>query len=219
MSAPLSEAWIQFALVEQDDLVTQGIVTAIIGLTGAVVGAGATSLTTWLGLRHQRRSAREARLYEVGHVATDTALAKLIELQDLTAAAASSSSASRDDREPWEEAAHGYFREVELALLRIPNDEVHDRVKPTLDLAKQYRYAGPRHFHYLRHVRQMTQDMIDALSAYIRGAELPPPSQDVTAAQQKVETAREAERHRDARMYREWEELRAEEPAEPDDLP
>ncbi|MFF7703569.1 hypothetical protein [Streptomyces lydicus] len=198
---------------------TQDIATALIGLGGAVVGAGATSITTWLGVRHQRQITKEGRLYEIGRVATDTALTRLIELQDLSTAAAASSSAARDDREPWEQAAHSHFRAIELALLRVPSKEVHKRVKPTFDLAKQYRYTGPRHFHYLRHVRQMTEDMINALSAYIRGADLPPPHQDVEAARLTIESAKEAERRRYEREYQEWQELRAEEPEEPDDLP
>ncbi|WP_438303341.1 hypothetical protein ACSHXN_17975 [Streptomyces sp. HUAS TT11] len=197
----------------------QEVATALIGLGGAVLGAGATSITTWLSFRHQRRTAKEARLHEVGRLATDTALSKLIELQDLVEASAASSGASRDDREPWERTARMHFRDINLALLRIPSDAVHERLAPTLALAKQYRYAGPRHFHYLHHVQKVSQDMINVLSAYIRDAKLPLPHEDVAAARRSVEAARESERLRYEEMRREYEELRAEEPEEPDDLP
>ncbi|MGY6025178.1 hypothetical protein [Streptomyces spinosirectus] len=195
------------------------VATALIGLGGAVLGAGATSITTWMSFRHQRRIAKEVRLHDVGRLATDTALAKLIELQDLIAASAASSRASRDDREPWERAALMHFRDISLSLLRIPSDAVHERLNPTLALAKQYRYAGSRHFHYLRHVQAMSEDMINVLSSYIRDAKLPPPHEDVAAARLSIEAARESERLRYEQMRREYEELRAEEPEEPDDLP
>ncbi|MFC9682769.1 hypothetical protein [Streptomyces sp. NPDC056948] len=196
----------------------QEVATALIGLGGAVLGAGATSITTWLSFRHQRRTAKEARLHDVGRLATDTALAKLIELQDLVEASATSSSASRDDREPWERTAAVHFRDINLALLRIPSDAVHERLTPTLALAKQYRYTGPRHFHYLRHVQTMSGDMINVLSAYIRDAKLPPPQEGVVEARLSVEAGREAERLRHERMRLEFEEIQAENPEEPDDI-
>ncbi|MGW7203935.1 hypothetical protein [Streptomyces sp. NPDC054837] len=196
----------------------QEVATALIGLGGAVLGAGATSITTWLSFRHQRRTAKEARLHEIGRLATDTALAKLIELQDLVEASATSSRASRDDREPWERTAAVHFRDINLALLRIPSDAVHVRLIPTLALAKQYRYTGPRHFHYLHHVRTISEEMVNVLSAYIRDAKLPLPQEGVAAARLSVEAGREAERLRHERMRLEFEEVQAENPEEPDDI-
>ncbi|MFF5023829.1 hypothetical protein ACFY2J_06160 [Streptomyces collinus] len=196
----------------------QEVATALIGLGGAILGAGATSITTWLSFRHQRRTAKEARLHEVGRLATDTALAKLIELQDLIAASATSASALRDDREPWEGTAAVHFRDIKLALLRIPSDAVHERLTPTLTLAKQYRYTGPRHFHYLRHVQATSEDMINVLSAYVRGAKLPLPQESAAEARRSVEAGREAERLRHERMRLEFEEIQAENPEEPDDI-
>lgn len=202
----------------QDDGMNQEVATALIGLGGAVLGAGATSITTWLSFRHQRRTAKEARLHEVGRLATDTALAKLIELQDLVEASATSSRASREDREPWERTAAVHFRDINLALLRIPSDAVHERLIPTLALAKQYRYTGPRHFHYLRHVRTISEEMVNVLSAYVRDAKLPLPQEGVAAARLSVEAGREAERLRYERMRLEFEEIQAENPEEPDDI-
>lgn len=90
-------------------------------------------------------------------------------------------------------AARLHLRTVELALLRIPSNEVYARVGPTLQLAKEYRRAGPRHFHFIRMMRQMVEDMITALSAHIRGDDPPPPHQSVGEARRKVDERKDAE--------------------------
>lgn len=125
-------------------------------------------------------------------MATDTALSELIKLHDLLDATRPPTDRPVVEPEPWELQAKLHLGNVELALLRIPGDAVYSRVNPTLQLAKEYRWAGPRHFHYIRMMRRMVEDMVSALSAYIRSDELPPPHRFVTEAREYVERRKTA---------------------------
>jgi hypothetical protein len=125
-------------------------------------------------------------------VATDTALAELIKLQDLLDSTRPPTDTPSLEPEPWEQEAKIHLRNVELALLRIPGDAVYARVAPTLKLAKQYRWAGPRHFHYIRMMRLMVDDMVNALSAYVRADTLPGPARYVAQIRADVVRRRDA---------------------------
>lgn len=188
------------------------IVTALVGFGGAVVGAGASSGATWLTLRHQARQAKESRLYEVGRLATDTALSELIQLHALIDATVPPPGLPSE--EPWEKKAKAHLRNIELALLRIPDDELYERVKSSIGLAKNYRWAGPRQYHYLNHVRLAADDMITSLSAYIRGDKPPPPQPNIVRAQNRVDEGKAAQLRRDREDFEDrdpdW---------EPDDAP
>ncbi|MFD9371432.1 hypothetical protein ACFWA6_27550 [Streptomyces sp. NPDC060020] len=167
------------------------IVTALVGFGGAVVGAGASMGAAWLTQRHQARQADVIRLRELGRLATDTALSELIKLHDLLDSTLPPRDQTRQEQ-PWEQEAKRHLRNVELALLRIPEDGVYARVAPTLHLAREYRWAGPRHWHYIRMMRRMVEDMVTALSAHIRSDELPPPHRYVSEARQTVDERKDA---------------------------
>ncbi|MFF8785232.1 hypothetical protein [Streptomyces sp. NPDC015125] len=113
-----------------------------------------------------------------------------------------------------------HLRVAELALLRIPGDEVYERVMPGLRLAREYRLAGLREFHYIRQMCWMVEDrvMVSALSAYVREAELPPSQAHVAEAATTVARHREAERRRYEAYLREGFEDRDPDFA-PDDAP
>ncbi|MFF1348493.1 hypothetical protein ACFVZJ_21360 [Streptomyces sp. NPDC058322] len=169
--------------------------TALVGFGGAVVGAAASGGATWLTLRHQARQAKESRLYEVGRLATDTALSELIQLHTLLDATVPPHERPTD--EPWEKQARVHLRNIELALLRIPSDDLYARVKSSIQLAKDYRWAGPRHYHYLAHVRVAADDMVTSLSAYIRGDKPPAPHSSVVRAQTRIDERKAAQLQRD----------------------
>lgn len=170
------------------------IATALVGFGGALVGAGASMGSTWVTLKRQATEARGIRWLELGRSASDTALSELLKLHDLLEA--TTPSPGMPQEQPWEERARRHLRDAELALLRIPGDEVYERVMPSLRLAREYRHAGPREFHYIRQMRWMVEDMVSALSAYVREAELPPPHAHVAEAEATVARHKEAERRR-----------------------
>ncbi|MEV7347009.1 hypothetical protein [Streptomyces sp. NPDC093544] len=169
------------------------IVTAFVGFGGAIVGGGASFGAAWLTLRHQSKQADATRLRELGQVATDTALSELIKLDDLLDSTTPPTDTPAVELEPWEQQARIHLRNVELALLRIPGDAVRARVTPTLRLAKEYRWAGPRHVHYIQMVRLMVDDMVSALSAYIRADPLPPHPRHVKQIRADVNRRKTAE--------------------------
>ncbi|WP_411139362.1 hypothetical protein [Streptomyces sp. C10] len=170
------------------------IATALVGFGGALVGAGASMGSTWLTLKRQATEARRIRWLELGRSASDTALSELLKLHDLLEA--TTPSPGMPQEQPWEEQSKRHLRVAELALLRIPGDEVYERVMPSLRLAREYRHAGPREFHYIRQMRWMVEDMVSALSAYVREAELPPPHAHVAEAATTVTRNKEAESRR-----------------------
>jgi hypothetical protein len=178
--------------IRQDGLVNADIVTAVVGFGGAVVGAGASIGAAWLTQRHQTKQAEATRLRDLGQVATDTALSELIKLNDLLESTTPPTDAPANEPEPWERRAKAHLRNVELALLRVPGREVYARVVPTLELAKEYRWAGPRHFHYIKMMQLMVGDMITALSAYIRADAIPRPHRAVAQVRADVDRRKAA---------------------------
>ncbi|MER6451915.1 hypothetical protein ABT270_04585 [Streptomyces sp900105245] len=168
------------------------IVTALVGFGGAVVGAGASMGSAWLTQRHQTKQAEGDRLRDLGKVAVDIALSELIKLNDLLESTTPPTDTPSNESEPWEKQAKVHLRNVELALLRVPGRAVYARVVPTLELAKQYRWAGPRHFHYIKMMQLMVGDMITALSAYIRADTIPKPDRAVALTRAEVERRKAA---------------------------
>lgn len=168
------------------------VVTAFVGLGGALVGAGASIGAAWLTQRHQAKQAEATRLGDLGQVAIDTALSELIALNDLLDSTTPPTDTPAIEPEPWEKQAKVHLRNVELALLRVPGRVVYARVLPTLELAKEYRWAGPRHFHYIQMMRLMAGDMITALSAYARADTIPAPDRAVVQARALVDRRKAA---------------------------
>ncbi|MER6236527.1 hypothetical protein ABT185_10735 [Streptomyces clavifer] len=166
------------------------VLAGVIGFGGAVLGAiigGGTSLiATKLSLSHQREQTNSARLQELGHAATETALSELIELaRFLGTLRGAVVTAHIEDERPWITTAGEHLKNAELAVARIPDRKVRDRIKIALDLTYKYRASGPRHFFAIRWVGEMANDMIDVLSANIRRDEMPPLPQSVIKAQRK----------------------------------
>ncbi|MGR4853927.1 hypothetical protein [Streptomyces sp. LARHCF252] len=168
------------------------IVTAFVGFGGAVVGAGASIGTAWLTQRHQAKQAEAARRRDLGQLAVDTALSELIKLNDLLESTTPPTDTPANEPEAWEKQAKVHLRNVELALLRVPGRAVYARVAPTLEPAKEYRWAGPRHFHYIQMMRLMVGDMITALSAYIRADTIPKPDKAVAQTRADVDRRKAA---------------------------
>ncbi|MBQ0969205.1 hypothetical protein KBY91_15355 [Streptomyces sp. RK23] len=171
------------------------VLSGLIGFGGALVGGAASFGGVWLTLSHQRKQARETRLLEIGQAAADKALAELIALEEFLGSLRDNEVvAETDERLPYLSTAAGHLKNVELAITRIPDREVRDRVNGALYLTRRYRAAGPRHYFVVRWIRELTQDMIEILSAYIRHDALPPRSEDVLRKQDIM--ARYEERQR-----------------------
>ncbi|MFI6606865.1 hypothetical protein [Streptomyces sp. NPDC050507] len=154
---------------------------------GAVIGGGTSLIATKLTLNHQRDQTSETRLQELGHAATETAMSELIQLgQFLGSIRGAEVEAHVEDNRPWITTAGDHLKNVELAVARIPDRKVRDRVKIPLDLAYRYRASGSRHFFAVRWVGEMANDMIDVLSANLRRDKMPALPESVTKAQEKV---------------------------------
>ncbi|MGW3738486.1 hypothetical protein [Streptomyces sp. NPDC005148] len=193
------------------------IVTALVGFGGAVVGAAASTGTAWVTLRRQSQDAKEARRYEIGRLAAEEALSELMQLQQFLETVVVPSETPTDD--PWEREALDRLRRASLSMARIPGKALPDRIQVPLDLAKAYRYGGPRHALRVRWMRFMVEDMITVLLEYIRQEDVMPPlSSQVQESQRTYVRRREEERRRYERLEREVFEDRDPDFA-PDDAP
>ncbi|MFH9134423.1 hypothetical protein [Streptomyces sp. NPDC017524] len=192
------------------------IVTALAGLGGAVIGAAASTGTAWVTLRRQSQDAIKARRYEIGRLAAEEALSELIQLQQFLATVVVPSGRPAED--PWEGTALDRLRRAALSIARIPGKELPARIQIPLDLAKAYRYAGPRHALWVRWMRVMVEDMITVLLEYVREEDPPPLSAPVAKHQQTYIRRREEEQRRYERLEREAFEDRDPD-FEPDDAP
>ncbi|MFJ4276281.1 hypothetical protein ACIP29_37725 [Streptomyces coelicoflavus] len=175
---------------------TETLVGLISGLGGALIGGAASFGGVWLTLSHQKELAREARLLGIGQVAADKALNELIALGTFLETVAGNDvvTAHTDERPPYLNTVFKHLRDVGLAVTRIPNLGVRERVTLILQLANRYRAAGVRHLFAVRWFEELRQDMVDALSAYIRDEALPPLSEETVEKQTRV--ARHEERQR-----------------------
>ncbi|MEV8353182.1 hypothetical protein ACFVTT_34055 [Streptomyces niveus] len=178
------------------------IVTALFGLGGAVVGAAASSGTAWVTLRRQSQDALEARRYEIGRLAAEEALSELIQLQQFLETVSVPHGTPSTD--PWEKTALDRLRTAALAVGRIPGEEIPARIQIPFDLARSYRYGGPRHALRVRWMRWMVEDMITTLLEYLRQEkELPPLSSEVLQCQATYARRRDEEQRMYTRLERE----------------
>jgi hypothetical protein len=182
------------------------VLSGLIGFGGAVVGGGAAIFGTWLTLNHQRKQAREERLLNLGQAATDAAISELIQLLDFLRTVGKEHSLATQLAEyelPWTDTANQHLKAVDLAIRRIPDRAVYERVRIPLRLAINWRAAGTMHLHAVVLLIRMADDMLEVLSAYLRRDSLPSPSEDVKKAQRKLEAYvpdHEAERRRLMRL-------------------
>ncbi|MFF0649370.1 hypothetical protein ACFYVV_37855 [Streptomyces tendae] len=178
------------------------VFSGLIGFGGAIVGGAASFGGVWLTLSHQRKQARETRLLEIGQAAADKALTELIALGEFLGSLRDNEVvAETDERLPYLATAVRHLKNVELAVTRLPDQDVRDRVNGALNLTRRYRAAGPRHFFVVRWLRELTQDMIEVLSAYVRHDTLPPRSEDVLRKQDIVARYEERQRRHLEHLY------------------
>ncbi|MGJ5800452.1 hypothetical protein ACSCB1_15190 [Streptomyces europaeiscabiei] len=177
------------------------IATALVGFGGAVLGAGASLSGTWLTLRKQSEDAREARRYEIGRLAGEEALTTLLQLREYLETVTVPTGPISPD--PWEKQATASLTKAAVAIGRIPGHTLPDRIQKPYDLARAYRYAGPRHPLRVRWVRLMVEDMISVLLDYLRQDELPKVSRNVEQFQETYDRRKEAERRDYERLRRE----------------
>jgi hypothetical protein len=177
------------------------VLSGLIGFGGAIVGGAASFGGVWLTLSHQRKQAREARLLEIGQVAADRALNELITLGEfLGAIRGNDLTADTNEELPYLDTVFGYLKNTELAVTRIPDAHLRERMKLLLSLTKRYRAAGVRHFFVVRWLGELTEDMIEALSAYIRHDALPYLSEQAVKKQDMVARYEERQRRSLAQM-------------------
>ncbi|MFC9219725.1 hypothetical protein ACFT8W_02720 [Streptomyces hygroscopicus] len=172
------------------------VLSGLIGFGGALVGGVASFGGVWLTLSHQRKQAREARLLEIGQVAADKALNELITLGEFLGSLGGNDvvTANTDERLPYLDTVFGHLKNTELAVTRIPDRDVRERVTLLLRLTTHYRASGVRHFFAVRWIRELTEDMVEVLSAYIRHDALPPLSAMTVKKQRKTAEQEELER-------------------------
>ncbi|MFF8454686.1 hypothetical protein ACF06T_09200 [Streptomyces albidoflavus] len=172
------------------------VLSGLIGFGGALVGGAASFGGVWLTLSHQRKQAREARLMEIGQVATDKALNELIALNEFLGSVRGNDVVTihTDERLPYLDTVFGHLKKVELAVTRIPDQSVRDRMKMLLRLASHYRSSGVRHYFALRWFRDLAEDMVEVLSAHVRHDTIPAVSKRTTEKQQKTAAQDELQR-------------------------
>ncbi|QIS71624.1 hypothetical protein HB370_17750 [Streptomyces sp. DSM 40868] len=150
------------------------VLSGLIGFGGALVGGAASFGGVWLTLSHQRKLAREARLAEIGQEAADRALSELITLGEFLASVRSDVAAMpTDERASYLDTVFGRMENVERAVARIPNRELRERVKSLLIVMRRFKAAGVRHFFAVSWLAELTDELTDLLSAYIRSDPLP----------------------------------------------
>ncbi|MFF3934380.1 hypothetical protein [Streptomyces hirsutus] len=179
------------------------VLSGLIGFGGALVGGAASFGGVWLTLSHQRKQAREAHLLEIGQAAADKALNELITLGEFLETFGGNDvvTAHTDEMLPYLDTVSGHLKNIKLAVARIPDRGVRDRVKLSLSLTSRYRAAGVRHFFVVRWLGELTEDMIDVLSAYIRDDALPPLSEQTMEKQAMVARHEERQRRRFEHMH------------------
>lgn len=150
------------------------VLSGLIGFDGALVGGAASFGGVWLTLSHQTKLAREARLAEIGQEAADKALNELITLGEFLGSVRSDvATMHTDERASYLDTVFGHMENVERAVARIPNRELRDRVKALLIVMRKFRAAGVRHFFAVSWLAELTDELTELLSAYIRSDPLP----------------------------------------------
>ncbi|MFJ9869829.1 hypothetical protein [Streptomyces sp. NPDC101165] len=162
----------------------------LIGLVGAVVGAGGALLGGWLQQRHQTKVTREQQaaaraslLEERGRAAGEKALSELYALRrhlkdcELRPVA--------EERQPWRVIARAFIDDAELAVMLMPKaGEVQSRIADAAGLITETLVIGRdearamtdrEHRTHIHRCLAGTLEAIEALSAFMRGDALPEP--------------------------------------------
>lgn len=173
------------------------VLSGLIGFGGALVGGAASFGGVWLTLSHQRKLARETRLAEIGQDAADRALNELITLGEFLGSVRSDVAAMpTDERASYLDTVFGHMESIERAVARIPNRELRDRVKSLLIVMRRFRAAGVRHFFAVSWLAELTDELTELLSAYIRSDPLPPLSSRTEEKQHRATQHELAQRRR-----------------------
>ena len=111
------------------------VLSGLIGLGGAVVGGGAAIFGTWLTLNHQRKQAREERLLNLGHAATDAAVSELIQLLNFLRTVGKEHRLATQLAEyelPWTDTANQHLKAVDLTIRNQPKFIRHGTNQTTI---------------------------------------------------------------------------------------
>jgi hypothetical protein len=163
------------------------VLSGLIGFGGALVGSAASLGGVWLTLSHQRKQTREARLLEIGQAAADKALNELIMLGEFLGSVSGDVATMRtDERASYLDTVFGHMQNIERTVARIPDRALRDRVKALLIVMRRFRAAGVRHFFAVSWLAELTDELTELLSAYIRSDPLPPPSERTEEKQRRA---------------------------------
>jgi len=145
----------------------------LIGLAGAVIGAGGALLGGWLQQRHQAQTAKAERWEERRYTAGQAALDMLIRFRHATA------SRINDDEgvDAWTEAFVEWSVTFDAALYVVPDgDEMRKRVFGIMGVAGYYEDLGQNHSEAALWIDALCREAIGVLSAFLREEPLPEPS-------------------------------------------
>ncbi|MFD8673179.1 hypothetical protein ACFV1A_08860 [Streptomyces seoulensis] len=177
------------------------VLSGLIGFGGALVGGVASLGGVWLTLSHQRKQAREARLREIGQVAADKALNELITLGEFLGSVRGDVATMRtDESASYLDTVFGHMQNIERAVARIPDRELRDHVKVLLMVMRRFRAAGVLHFFAVSWLSELTDELTELLSAYIRSDPLPPLSERTEEKQRRAVQHELAQRRRFERL-------------------
>lgn len=173
------------------------VLSGLIGFGGALVGGAASFGGVWLTLSHQRKLAREARLAEIGQEAADRALNELITLGEFLESVKGEVATMRtDESAEYLDTVFGHVERVQRAVARIPDRELRTHVRDLLTVMRKYRAAGVRHFFAVSWLSELTDELTELLSAYIRSDPLPSLSERTESKQQRAIQHELAQRRR-----------------------
>ncbi|MEU5030185.1 YtxH domain-containing protein [Streptomyces milbemycinicus] len=169
------------------------ILSGLIGFGGAVIGAvigGGTSLiATKLSLNHQRDLAKEARLLELGETAVETALAVVEKIEHACSTLTEDELATRmeDWDIPWGDTTARLMSEVAMAVRRVPDRAVQDRVLLLIRLANKWRCAGNTYLMGNIWMISRAFEIRDVLTAYLCEDDLEPLPERILEDQRKAD--------------------------------
>ncbi|SEC34741.1 hypothetical protein [Streptomyces sp. KS_5] len=145
----------------------------LIGLAGAVIGAGGALLGGWLQQRQQALTAKAERREERRYTAGQAALDMLIRFRHATA------SRINDDEgvDAWTEAFVEWLVTFDAALYVVPDgDEMRKRLFGIMGFIGCYEDLGHNHSEASLWIDDLCREAIGVLSAFLREEPLPEPS-------------------------------------------
>ncbi|MFM9698843.1 hypothetical protein [Streptomyces europaeiscabiei] len=146
----------------------------LIGLAGAVIGAGGALLGGWLQQRHQAQTAKAERREERRYTAGQVALDMLIRLRQATA----SRTEDQESEDAWTDAFIDWTVTFDAALYVVPDgNEMREQVFEIVRLIGYYEALGQTHQESNLWIDALCREAIGALSAFLREEPLPEPSQ------------------------------------------